>query len=94
MSSDFEGFGNVIVEAMSYGLPVVSTRCLGGPSFILNKPEHGELYEPKNLKALATAILKVLNNPDNYPKKAIVKKAQDFSLDKIGQQYLDILKTI
>ncbi|WP_298953473.1 glycosyltransferase [uncultured Nonlabens sp.] len=91
ISSIFEAFGNVIVEAMSHGLPVVSTNCPGGPKFILNKSKLGELCEVKNPQAMATAILKVLNNPEKYPKEAIINRAKDFSLEKIGEEYLDLI---
>ncbi|MEO9952219.1 glycosyltransferase [Nonlabens sp.] len=91
LSSDFEGFGNVIIEAMSHGLPVISAKCPGGPNFILNRSEFGELCEVKNPKAMATAILRVLNNPEKYPKEAIIKRAKDFSLEKIGEEYLRVI---
>ncbi|MGM0520090.1 MAG: glycosyltransferase family 4 protein [Campylobacterota bacterium] len=42
LTSNWEGFGNVIVEALSAGTPVVSTNCPGGPKMIL---ENGKLVE-------------------------------------------------
>lgn len=92
LSSDFEGFGNVIVEAMSYGLPVISTDCPGGPNFILNKPNLGEICEIGNPKSMAQKIIKVIEQPENYNKKEIIQRAKDFSIDKIGEEYLKVIR--
>ncbi|BAO54858.1 glycosyltransferase [Nonlabens marinus] len=94
LSSDFEGFGNVIVEAMSYGIPVVSTDCPGGPNFIINKPTIGELCEMQNPEALSAAILKVLHHPENYSREEIINRAKDFSIKKIGEIYVRLLESV
>jgi glycosyltransferase involved in cell wall biosynthesis len=94
LSSDFEGFGNVIVEAMSYGIPVISTDCPGGPNFIINKPTIGELCEMQNPEALSASILKVLHHPENYSKEDIIDRAKDFSIEKIGEIYSRLLDSV
>lgn len=60
LSSRYEGFGNVIVEAMSCGLPIVSTDCPGGPAEILKNGEFGFLIPPEDPEALADAIIRIL----------------------------------
>jgi len=92
LSSNFEGFGNVIVEAMSYGLPVISTDCPGGPNFILNKPNLGEICKISNPKSMAQKIINVIEHPENYNKKAIIERAKDFSIEKIGEEYLKVIR--
>ena len=88
LSSAFEGFGNVIVEALSFGLPVVSTDCMGGPNYILNSESYGELCAVNDPEALSISILKVLSRLPEYSKKQIMDRSRDFDVDNIGHQYL------
>lgn len=89
LSSLYEGFGNVIVEALSVGLPVVSTNCPGGPREILNSEKIGELVPLNDDKALADAIIKSLKT--KYNKQQLVERAKCFSIEKITDRYLEII---
>jgi glycosyltransferase involved in cell wall biosynthesis len=62
LSSEYEGFGNVIVEAMAAGAPVVATDCPYGPGEILEGGRHGVLVPPGDPEALAGALLRVLGD--------------------------------
>src|SRR5690606_23651864 len=63
MSSRFEGFGMVLIEAMEYGLPCVSFNCDYGPSDIISDGIDGFLVEKENTDALAEKILYLIENP-------------------------------
>jgi|TARA_R100000049_G_C1957666_1_gene119973 glycosyltransferase involved in cell wall biosynthesis len=89
LSSDYEGFGNVIVEAMEYGLPVVSTDCPVGPTEILEQGLYGRLVPPADIDALTSGMLASLREePD---RDALKRRAKDFSLDAIARLYLDVM---
>lgn len=89
LSSDYEGFGNVIVEAMEYGLSVVSTDCPVGPTEILEGGRYGKLVSPENVEALSFGMLSALGEEPN--RSALKKRAKDFSLDVIARRYLDAI---
>ncbi|MFH1881982.1 MAG: glycosyltransferase [Planctomycetota bacterium] len=89
LSSDHEGFGNVLVEAMSLGIPVVATDCPYGPREILADGKYGLLVPPNDEQALAEAILSLLREPDTRRRlgRKAKKRAEDFSVEKIIPQY-------
>lgn len=89
LSSIGEGFGNVIVEALEHGVPVVSTDCPSGPREILCDGEFGKLVTPADAHALALGMLESLSEePD---REALKERARDFSVGPIADQYLKVL---
>lgn len=85
LSSDYEGFGNVIVEAMALGIPVIATDCPYGPREILAGGKYGVLVPPGDEQALADAILSLLRDPDARRRLGAEakKRAEEFSVEKI-----------
>lgn len=96
LSSIIEGFGNVIVESMACGVPVVSTNCPFGPDEIIENNKSGILVPVKNPELLADAILRVLGNPSL--KKSFIKegksRAEDFSAETIIKQYEKVINEL
>jgi glycosyltransferase involved in cell wall biosynthesis len=88
LSSAWEGFGNVLVEALAVATPVVSTNCESGPAEILDHGKYGSLVPVGDSQALAEAILKVLAGKS---KPVDLSWLNQFSLETITQQYLDLL---
>lgn len=85
LPSDFEGFGLVIVEALSLGKTVVSTNCKSGPAEIIGNDEYGYLCKVNDSKDLAEKIEYAIDN--KIDKEILMKRARDFSVEKIGIQY-------
>lgn len=88
LSSRWEGFGNVIVEALAVGTPVVSTNCESGPAEILDHGKYGLLTPVGDSKALAEAILSSLSS---NAKQVAPDWLQQFTLKVVTEQYLNIL---
>lgn len=90
LSSVREGFGNVIVEALAHGVPVVSTDCLSGPSEILTSSKYGLLVPVGDYIRLAEAIIQVAGQ--NFDANVLHHRAKDFDSRIICQRYLDVLQ--
>ena len=89
LSSAWEGFGNVLVEAMACGTPVISTDCPSGPAEILENGRWGRLVPVGDVKALAEAMMATLDE-STYPD--VVRRAQNFNIEKAVDGYLRVLE--
>ncbi len=76
LPSNSETFGNVVVEALAFGLPVVATRC-HGPSEIIVDATQGSLVEINNAEAMALALDAALRDPGDPASR--IGRAKDFS---------------
>jgi glycosyltransferase involved in cell wall biosynthesis len=86
LSSDYEGFGNVIVEALACGVPVVSTDCPYGPSEILDGGRHGQLVPVGDKFALASGIIEAISKP--VDRESLQQRAAFFDCASIADEYL------
>ena len=89
LSSRNEGFGNVIVESLQHGTPVVSTDCHSGPREILANGQFGRLVPVGDAAALAAAMIEQLRAP--LDAAMLRRRAAEFSLDAITERYLRVL---
>lgn len=64
LSSKFEGFGIVLIEAMTLNCPIVSTNCPTGPAEILAFGKAGALVPIGDEQAMATAIERTLSDTE------------------------------
>jgi len=89
LSSKWEGFGNVIVEALGVGTPVVATDCPSGPSEILENGKYGKLVPVGNIEKMAYSIIEELNS--KVDTEFLIERAKDFSVSKIADEYLNLI---
>lgn len=92
LSSIFEGFGNVVAEAMAAGTPIVSTDCDSGPAEILANGQYGKLVTVGDADALAAAIVATLDHP--LPSEVLRQRAKAFSIAEVTEQYINVLQSV
>lgn len=91
MSSKYEGLPMVLIEAQSFGLPIVSYNCPYGPSDVISSNENGLLVEDQNVQKLADAILKLASSPDLLQKfsQNSLLNAANYQPEQILQMWID-----
>ena len=89
LSSNYEGFPNVLLEAMACGCPIISTDCPYGPSEILDGGKYGVLVPVGDEEGLANEIMRVLRNQELRQTLAQKSKqrANEFNVEVIADQY-------
>ena len=87
LTSDYEGFGIVLVEALILNTPIISTNCVSGPSEILVDEYSQYLMEVNNINNIASKIKNIYNNPYEIDSK-ILKK---FDKVIITNKYLKLM---
>ena len=92
LTSRFEGFGNVVAEALACGCNVVSTDCPSGPSEILDGGRYGRLARVGDPEDVARALREALSHP--LPFEDLRGRAAFFSEERAAEAWLELFRDL
>jgi len=95
-ASLFEGFPNAVVEAISYGIPVICADCRGGMKEIILNGRGGDFFEVNNAEQLAQKIISFYKDPKKLNQKLFIAREniKKYSILNHVKKYEDIFKKI
>jgi glycosyltransferase involved in cell wall biosynthesis len=96
LSSFYEGFGIVLLEAMACGTPVIASNCHWGPAELLKDGEAGMLVPPGDPELLADAVLRMLEDPEKageYANKASMA-VQDYDIKNVADIFIEMVDRV
>ena len=94
LSSEYEGFPNVLIEALACGTPVISTDCNTGPSEIIKNKYNGLLVPVNDIGALSYSMKEIYRNNELYNalKKNTRPSIVNYDLKLIANEWFKIFK--
>jgi glycosyltransferase involved in cell wall biosynthesis len=96
LPSRFEGYPNVLLEALDIGLPVVATDCPGATAELLANGAYGKLVPPDDVAALTSALDAMMSSPELRNAYASKARSAVAGLDiaTVGRRWLDLFTAL
>ena len=96
LTSRFEGFSLVLLEAMRHGVPCVTFDCPYGPSDVVDNGKNGYVIENDNIELFAEKLSELMDHPETrkaFSEEAIVK-AKIFDKEVIMRQWKSLFESL
>lgn len=96
MASAFEGFGLVLVEAMSYGVVPMAFNSFSNCSDIIDDDKNGILVTPFSINEYRKKIIELIENDEKWMKMSTcsINKSKEYSIECIGAKWLDLFYSL
>lgn len=96
MTSNFEGFGLVLTEAMSVGLPLVAFDCKCGPADIIKDGENGFLVKDKNIEVFADRVCRLIEDKGLHARMSTkaIECSRFYGVDNIMAQWTSLFEEL
>lgn len=96
LTSRFEGFSLIILEAMRHGLPCISFDCPYGPKDLIDQGNSGFVIEDGNIEQFADKLNYLIEHFEVRKQfgNAAIKRAQNYNVDEIMKQWVFLFKSV
>jgi len=94
MTSRYEGFGMVLIEAMNFGVPCISFDCPYGPSDIISNQKDGFVIKNGDIQSFANAVIKLIEEEDlrHMMGSNAIENVKKYNINVIALQWDDLFK--
>lgn len=94
LTSSFEGFGMVLLEAMAWGIPCISANCVAGPEDIIRQGVNGYLYPPGEMAEFVTLLQQVVDRRTSFQPDTIKQSINRFYSETYNRNMREAIRSV